>query len=288
MINPVLATVQSHTYPTVPAPEPAVFPGTAALLIILFFLTGALVAGAFWWRERRIRRRMEQQFDLHGGKASIELHTIQTQMNPHFIYNSLNAIHSFVLSSSTDLASSYLTRFSRLMRMTMEHSSREWITLEEDLETLDLYLQLESLRFEGQFDYDIHMLPNSPPPSVLIPPFLIQPYVQNAIWNRLLQREEGKGFIRIEVGRNNEGMYVRLEDNGVARHSAFHQHQQKTPAIAVAGERLHWINHRYHTHANITTGHQYDEHHQRTGTYTLIRLPDVRYDEVMHEERNFK
>ncbi|WP_298714759.1 histidine kinase, partial [Chitinophaga sp.] len=269
-------------------PAPSFFPGTAVTLTILFFLTGALVAGAFWWRERRMRHRMQDQFLLQGGKASLELHTIQTQMNPHFIYNSLNAIHSFILSSSTDLASSYLTRFSRLMRMTLEHSSREWITLEEDLETLDLYLQLESLRFEGQFDYDIRLLPGHPPLNVLIPPFLIQPYVQNAIWNRLLQREGGKGCIKIEVGRNEEGMFVRLEDNGIARHNAFHQHQQKTPAIAVAGERLHWINHRYHTHANITSGHKYDEHHQRTGTYTLFRLPDVRYDEVAPETRIFK
>lgn len=291
MINPANAIDPSHAYETVPAPEPSIFPGTAVTLIICFFLAGALVAGAFWWRERRMRQRMQQQLNLQGGKASLELHTIQTQMNPHFIYNSLNAIHSFILSSSTDLASSYLTRFSRLMRFTLEHSSREWITLEEDLETLDLYLQLESLRFEGQFDYEIRLLPEHPPLNVLIPPFLIQPYVQNAIWNRLLQREEGKGYIRIEVGRNEEGMFVRLEDNGIARHSghsAFQQHQQKTPAIAVAGERLHYINHRYHTHANITSGHRYNEHHQRTGAYTLIRLPDVRYDEVAPEERIFK
>lgn len=288
MINPADATVQSHAYPTVLVQEPSVFPGTAVTLILLFFLAGTLVAGAFWWRERRMRRRMQDQYHLQGGKASLELHTIQTQMNPHFIYNSLNAIHSFILSASTDLASSYLTRFSRLMRMTLEHSSREWITLEEDLETLDLYLQLETLRFDGQFEYDIRLLPGHPSLNVLVPPFLIQPYVQNAIWNRLLQREGGKGHIRIEVGKNTEGMFVRLEDNGVARHSAFHQHQQKTPAIAVAGERLHWINHRYHTHANITSGHRYDEHHQRTGTYTLIRLPAVSYDEVAPEARIFK
>lgn len=288
MINPVNATVQSHAYLTAPVTDPSFFPGTAVTLTVLFLLAGALAAGAFWWRERRMRRRMQDQYHLQGGKASLELHTIQTQMNPHFIYNSLNAIHSFVLSSSTDMASSYLTRFSRLMRMTLEHSSREWISLEEDLETLDLYLQLESLRFDGQFDYDIRLLPGHPPLNVLIPPFLIQPYVQNAIWNRLLQREEGKGYIQIEVGRNEDGMFVRLEDNGIARHGAFHLHQQKTPAIAVAGERLHWINQRYHTHANITSGHRYDEHHQRTGTYTLIRLPDVTYDEVAMEERIFK
>lgn len=288
MINPADATVQSHAYPTVLVQEPSVFPGTAVTLTLLLFLAGALLAGIFWWRERRMRRRMQDQYRLLGGKASLELHTIQTQMNPHFIYNSLNAIHSFVLSASTDLASSYLTRFSRLMRMTLEHSGREWITLEEDLETLDLYLQLEALRFDGQFEYDIRLLPGHPSLNTLIPPFLIQPYVQNAIWNRLLQREGGKGRIRIEVGKNEEGMFVRLEDNGIARHSAFHQHQQKTPAIAVAGERLHWINHRYHTHANITSGHRYDEHHQRTGTYTLIRLPAVSYDEVAPEARIFK
>ncbi len=139
---------------------------------------------------------MQQQFDLQGGKASLELHTIQTQMNPHFIYNSLNAIHSFILSSSTDLASSYLTRFSRLMRMTLEHSSREWITLEEDLETLDLYLQLESLRFEGQFDYDIRLLPGHPPMNILIPRSSSSPMCKAPSGTGFYNARKGKGLSR--------------------------------------------------------------------------------------------
>ncbi|RPE13534.1 histidine kinase [Chitinophaga lutea] len=238
--------------------------------------TGAvIVLGVFfWWRERGLRKKMQAHASAQRSRATLELHTFQSQMDPHFIFNSLNAIHNRILSASTEQASDYLTRFSRLMRLVLENSSKEWVSLQEELEALELYLQLEQLRFE-KFDYTVTCLPGSDTHS-LVPPFIVQPYVQSAIWYRLLQRPPGgRGRLSVEVGRKEGGLYIRLEDNGVARQSAFSTFQQKTAGTRVAAERLHWLNARYHTHAAVTSGHLYDSHHQKTGTYTIIHLPDV-------------
>jgi LytS/YehU family sensor histidine kinase len=241
-----------------------------ALLTLVIILLGLF----FWARERKLRKKMQSHIASQKSRATLELHTFQSQMDPHFIFNSLNAIHNRILSASTEQASEYLTRFSRLMRMVLENSSKEWVNLEEELDALELYLQLEQLRFDGKFDYTIHCQPSCR--GALVPPFIIQPFVQSAIWHRLLQRPtEGKGRLSIEVKRKEDELYVRLEDNGIARQSAFNSYQQKTAATRVAAERLHWLNARYNTNATVTSGHLYDSHHQKTGTYTIIHLPDV-------------
>lgn len=288
MDNPTSGPDQSHALTAQPALELLPLPGVLIFLIV-FFILAAATGLFFWWRERRLRRSMQEKIAMQGSRASLELHTIQSQMDPHFIFNSLNAIHNFILSSATEMASSYLTRFSKLMRLMLENSSREWITLEEELESLELYLQLEQLRFDGQFEYTIRQLPECPQLSVLLPPFVVQPYVQNAIWHRLLHRDTGKkGRINIEIGRKEGEFCIRLEDNGVARQSTFHHYQQRTAGTRAAAERLHWINARYHTHAAVTTGNLYDQHHRKTGTYTLIRLPDVTAASLPEEAENFK
>lgn len=243
----------------------------------------------FWWRERKLRKKMQDKMSAQRSLAALELHALQSQMDPHFIFNSLNAIHSYVLSAKTEQASTYLTRFSRLMRITIENGGKEWISLQEEIEGLELYLQLEQLRFEGQFEYTLQLLPSLQSTQVLVPPFIVQPYLQNAIWHRLLQRPaEKKGQLRIEIGRKDNELYIRLEDNGVPRQSVFHGYQQKTAGTRVAAERLHWLNARYHTNATVTSGHLYDQHHKKTGTYTIIHLPDVTTTNLPQEEGIFK
>jgi two-component system LytT family sensor kinase len=267
-----------------------VFPANGKWLYLTCLLLVPIVLGAFfWYRERKLRKNMQEKIAEQRSRASLEFHALQSQMDPHFIFNSLNAIHSYILSASTEMASQYLTRFSRLMRATLENCNREWITLAEELENLELYLQLEQLRFDGQFEYVVNYMAPPHDRDVLVPPFIVQPYVQNAIWHRLLQKEpNGKGRISIDITRSAGAIHFRLEDNGVARQSAFHTIQQRTNATRVAAERLHWLNARYHTHATITSGHLFDQHHNRTGTYTLIHLPDVTTTSLPEEAEIFK
>lgn len=262
--------------------------GKALYWAVFLFVTGA-VGLFFLWRERRLTKKMQAKMSAQRSWAALELHALQSQMDPHFIFNSLNAIHSYILSARTEQASSYLTRFSRLMRMTIENSGREWISLQEEIEGLELYLQLEQLRFEGQFEYSLQLQPALQDTQILVPPFIVQPYLQNAIWHRLLQKTpDKKGLLRIEIGRKENELYIRLEDNGMPRQSVFHSYQQKTSGTRVAAERLLWLNARYHTHATVSSGHLYDQHHKKTGTYTIIHLPDVTATSLPQEEEIFK
>lgn len=258
-----------------------------ALYWACFLIVVLALGGFFWWRERKLRRMMKASLAVQRNVAVLELHALQSQMDPHFIFNSLNVIHNYILTASTEAASTYLTRFSRLMRLTIENSGHEWVSLQEEIEALELYLQLEQLRFQGQFEYSLQLSPSLPDTDMLVPPFIIQPYAQNAIWYRLLKAPERKGKLRIEIGHREDGLYIRLEDNGVPKQSVFHNLQQKTSGTRVAAERLHWLNARYHTHATITSGHLYDDHHKKTGSYTLIHLPDVTTSSLPQEESIF-
>lgn len=108
-------------------------------------------------------------------------------MNPHFIFNCLNSINRFILVNDTDAASEYLTKFSRLIRMILDSSREDMITLQKELDSLRLYIGMEAMRFQDSFEWKIDIDPSVQTGNVLIPPLLLQPYVENAIWHGLMQ-----------------------------------------------------------------------------------------------------
>ncbi len=185
---------------------------------------------------------------------NLEIHAFQAQLDPHFIFNSLNAIHHYILTTSTEMASLYLTRFSRLMRLMMGNFNKEWVSLQEDLEALELYLQLEQLRFDNQFEYQLSLDPDVEPYQTLIPPLIIQPYVQYAIWRRILLRpEKSGGKLIISIGRDNERLFIRLEDNGAPSSPLLDDTGERLAnGIDIASERLYLLSERYHMHAQIS------------------------------------
>ncbi len=119
-------------------------------------------------------------------------------MNPHFIFNSLNAITRIIMKNDSLVASDYLTRFSRLMRMVLINSKRSMIPLEDELQMLRLYLDMERLRFKDSFDYSIIFTNTIDEGAVLVPPLLLQPFCENAVWHGLMQKE-GHGHLHIEL-----------------------------------------------------------------------------------------
>ncbi len=146
--------------------------------------------------------------ELQQQATELEMQALRAQMKPHFIFNSLNSINSFILQNNRAQASEYLTKFSRLVRMILQNSQASLITLESELESLKLYLDLESLRFNYHFDYKISV-PNDLDISVLkVPPLIIQPYVENAIWHGLMHKEE-KGQLDIEVSQEDDFQYFK-------------------------------------------------------------------------------
>jgi len=148
--------------------------------------------------------------------AKYEMQALQAQMNPHFMFNSLNSINNLILNKETIKASEYLTRFSRLLRMLLMHADKATITLEEEVSMLELYLKMEQLRFTDAFDYSIQCDAGISPSSISVPPFIIQPFCENAIWHGLLHKE-GKGHLKIDILMKGDAVHIYIEDDGVGR-----------------------------------------------------------------------
>jgi tetratricopeptide (TPR) repeat protein len=181
--------------------------------------------------EAHLRRRAENELEiqrLEGERAKaalqqrakeLEIQALRSQMNPHFIFNCLNAINRFILSHETEAASDYLTKFSRLMRMIMNHSRHSTITLAEELEVLQLYLDMERLRFKDAFDYQIVLDENVDAGDLYVPPLLLQPFVENAIWHGLMHKLE-RGLLTITLSVEKDLLTCTIRDNGVGRKRA--------------------------------------------------------------------
>jgi len=176
-------------------------------------LAGCVLIGAIGvLRIRAIRRKGEMEQRV----VEYRLKALRAQMNPHFIFNSLNSILSFIVNHDAESAHTYLSKFSRLMRLTLESSINESITLADEIASLRFYLELEMLRFDGRFVYEISVDPAIDPRAVALPPMLIQPYAENAIRYGLSHRSS-PGRLLIEIRRGENEIVCSIIDNGIGR-----------------------------------------------------------------------
>jgi putative methionine-R-sulfoxide reductase with GAF domain len=209
--------------------------------------------------------------------AEVEMQALRAQMNPHFMFNSLNSINNFILKNDPDNASAYLTRFARLMRLILDNSRQDWITLENELNALRLYIEMESLRFNNAFDYDISIHYDVNPEKVLIPPLIIQPYVENAIWHGLLHRCEKGSMLSIGIEKKENNLQVCIRDNGVGREAArklkskFAAHK-KSHGIQITDERLRIMNAVYEVDARAEIKDETTSEGIASGTCVILTM----------------
>src|SRR5579871_314067 len=155
------------------------------------------------------KRKLESKItetSFKSQKTDLEMQALRAQMNPHFIFNSLNSINRFILQNNREQASAYLTKFSRLVRLILQNSQASLITLESEIEALVLYLEMEALRFDNHFTYHISMSPDLDISILKVPPLIIQPYAENAIWHGLMHKEDN-GRLEIELWQENENIF---------------------------------------------------------------------------------
>ncbi len=191
-----------------------------------FYVLIVVLAAIIIWilaitRIRRIRLKSSQRLEVETSKrvaVNAQLKAIRAQMNPHFVFNAINSIQDLVLQQETIKSYDYLESFSRLVRLTLEHSEREFVTLNEEVSFLELYLELESLRFDKDFSYKIQVKDELK--NQVIPSLIVQPFVENAIKHGLLHLEVEKSLI-VDFSLHHNG-FVRCEitDNGVGRERA--------------------------------------------------------------------
>ena len=210
--------------------------------------------------------------------AETEMIALRAQMNPHFIFNCLNSIKLYTLENDSLTASEYLTKFSQLIRLVLENSRSEKVTLQKELETLTLYIELEAMRFKNKVQYKISVPPAIDQHYIEIPPLLLQPYVENAIWHGLMHKTEG-GNILIEVSQPNEYLlHIEITDDGIGREMALLNKsksatRQKSYGLKMTSERLNAINHIYQTNTEVNIVDLKDISGQGTGTKVIIEIP---------------
>src|SRR5690606_2081796 len=186
---------------------------TAAGLI--FFLL-ATVGGVFLYKKKRDAEERQKESEFDAMEAEVEMKALRAQMNPHFIFNSLNSISHFILTRNLQEADYYLSKFAKLIRQIFENSEYKEVPLADDLQVLQTYMLLEAARMDKKFSYTIQIDPEIDPDNVLVPPLLLQPFVENSIWHGF-QALHGQGKIEISVNKEADNIHISIEDNGVGR-----------------------------------------------------------------------
>jgi ligand-binding sensor domain-containing protein len=209
-------------------------------LLILFILLIAFLINRYLVNQEKEKGNLKRKI------SESEMQTLRSQMNPHFLFNSLNSINSFIVQQKSREASSYLTTFSKLMRNILENSRYESITLEKEINTLKMYLEIEAVRLEHKFDYEIIIDKNIELEFIKIPPLIIQPFAENAIWHGL-NNKPNKGLLKIEIQEINENcISISIIDDGIGRKAAAllkkEQLKHKSYGIDITINRLQLVN----------------------------------------------
>ncbi len=210
--------------------------------------------------------------------AEAEMQALRAQMNPHFIFNCLNSINRYIVKSDQATASLYLTRFAKLIRLILDNSNSKDIVLTNELEALRLYIEMESLRFDNKFTYSIDVAPNVSTDSIEVPPLIIQPYIENAIWHGLLHKTEG-GHLAIHISLPSPGMLqCVIEDNGVGREKAAELKSKsattkKSLGMELTENRLLLLNKYASVHSSVEIVDLKDERQFPRGTRVILNIP---------------
>ncbi|WP_046755130.1 tetratricopeptide repeat-containing sensor histidine kinase [Kordia jejudonensis] len=187
----------------------------------------------------------------------LALKSLRTQMNPHFIFNALNSVNNYIAINDERNANRYLSEFSTLMRAVLENSDEDFIPLSKELELLELYLRLEHMRFQDKFEYTIVVDENVKVSDFQIPPMLLQPYIENAIWHGLRYKEE-KGMLNISIFKKDDGMLqITIEDDGIGRKRSMelktkNQLRQKSKGMGNIKKRIAILNDMYKDKVDVT------------------------------------
>jgi LytS/YehU family sensor histidine kinase len=222
-------------------------------------------------RDENIKTEFNKQL------AQAETKALRAQMNPHFIFNSLNSINSFVIDQKHEIASDYLIKFSKLIRLILDNSRSEMISIEKELETLKLYVLLESARFDNKFKCLYHIAEDVNTNSIMIPPMLLQPFVENAIWHGLMQKED-EGVIIVEIKlENEEFLNIAIIDDGIGREKAAELKSKsathKSHGLKVTSQRIEMMNKLNSTGATVNVIDLKDAEGRALGTKVELIIP---------------
>ncbi len=273
------------------------FIGTALILILIF--------GYFLFRQYKEKEQINKALivknnEISEQKEQIQLnlnytqklqeaikhelnHYIQLalskQMNPHFIFNSLNSIQSYILQNDKLSANIYLSKFADLMRKILENSQHEFVTIKKELSTLELYIELEQKRFENKFEFQLTINDSINPNYFLISPLLLQPYLENAIWHGLMHKQDN-GILKLVINKHGSNILFSITDNGIgmeaaAKRKSLDNSSRESLGTKITAKRLELINSLKNTDIAVEFINLKDEKGSACGTTVNITIPTI-------------
>ncbi len=227
--------------------------------------------------QKEAHLRSEFEFQL----GEMEMQALRAQMNPHFIFNSLNTIRYFVLNNENEKASDYLGKFARLLRMVLQNSRENTIPLSEELEALRLYLEIEARRFGDSFQYRIIVPEGFDTDGIIVPPLLLQPFAENAIWHGLLHSDKPDKELVVRIAEEQDACVFTIEDNGVGRDRAHDMKSRSATAkksfgMQITNKRVELFNKNFASQIEIAVRDLVSSDGEAAGTAVQIRyrLPE--------------
>lgn len=245
----------------------------------VMLITGVLGLIYFYYRLKtnRIKSEAKLTADYQKKINEIEMKALRAQMNPHFIFNSLNSIQKFIFEKDEYAASQYLTKFSRLIRLILEHSNQEFVTISSEMDMLKYYIDMERLRFSDKFEYTITKS-NDVNDAWLIPSMVIQPHIENAIWHGLMHKEDSCQLSITMIKLDDQTIQVFIEDNGVGRTKAEEMKSKQTLKNKSFGSQISQDRIKYFSEltgkvAELKIEDLYHEDGSSAGTKVTLTLP---------------
>ena len=250
---------------------------TAWFKLLLTFVIGGIVYALYAFRLRQVRKEERLKTSFDNQLANVEMSALRSQMNPHFIFNCLNSIDHYIIKNESKKASEYLNSFSRLIRLILQNSRNNYVNLQDEIEALKLYIEMESLRFNHKFDYHINVEEGLETDSIEIPPMLLQPYVENAIWHGLMHKQ-GKGVVQLDISYDNNILYCIIKDDGIGREKAMslksrNRTRKKSMGMRITEDRINMINKLYNSNTSVKIIDMKNQAGEATGTKVELAIP---------------
>jgi len=249
----------------------------------LFWIAVALliILGVFLYyrkREKEINKRQQEKEQLQQRISETEQLALKSQMNPHFIFNSLNSIQQYVIDRDVKGANSFISGFSKLMRQTLDFSSKEKVALTEEIGYLQNYLELERVRMESKFDFTIIIETISPVTELRIPPLLLQPYVENALRHGVRYLKDESGHIALSFIEKDGVLDCIIEDNGIGREKAgklkaVNPIEYQSKGMSLTAERVELLNRNADRKIVISITDLTDANGAACGTRVSVKFP---------------
>lgn len=243
---------------------------TTYFLILGLILTA--LATFLFFRQRQLKSEKKI--------LRLEQDMLRNQMNPHFIFNSLNSIKLYIINNEKENAVYYLNKFSKLIRKILIASTEKEITLTDELETMDLYMNIENIRFSNQIHFKTIVDDNVNTDNIKIPSLILQPFLENALWHGLSSKKDNK-FINLLVSKINKNyVTISISDNGIGREASQKIKEkkllkQKSLGIDITKQRLANFSKNYTENYDLMINDLYDSNNQASGTCVVLKLPII-------------